>query len=252
MHRFFLPPDHFSETRARLTRDVAEQTRKVLRLRPGDALTLLDGLGHEYHAILQTYGKDDAWAEIRSREAVTTEPRVLISLFLSVLNKPDKFEWALQKCTELGTARFVPLLSERSISESPSAARRERWERIIREAAEQSGRGLLPVLGDPMKLLDLLNSKVPSLELANDGSSLALIPEIGQRMTFHATLSDLVRAPQTVSLFIGPEGGFTPGEVTRAVEAGVVGVTLGPRILRSETAAVAAVALIMSELGEMS
>src|SRR5688572_24468563 len=102
MHRFFLPPECFSETRVRLTGEVLDQVRRVLRMQPGDPLTLLDGLGYEYRAILQSYAKNEAWADITSRAAVSTEPRVNVCLYLSVLNKPDKFEWALQKCTELG------------------------------------------------------------------------------------------------------------------------------------------------------
>jgi 16S rRNA (uracil1498-N3)-methyltransferase len=231
--------------------EVAEQIRRVLRLRPGDPLTLLDGLGFEYHAILKSYGQGEAWAEVEGRTPVTTEPRVQVALYMSLLNKPDKFEWALQKCTELGAARFVPVIAERSVADRPSASRQERWERIIREASEQSGRGLIPRLEEAVTFRNVPSEASGKPIEGTEGNHIMLIPEVGQTRTITSVLASLSQPPQKVSILVGPEGGFTPSEVASALDAGALGVSLGRRILRSETAAVAALALVMGALGEM-
>ena len=251
MHRFFLPPESFSSPHIRVGGEVAEQIRRVLRLRPGDHLTLLDGLGFEYHAILKSYGQGEAWAEVERRKPVTTEPRVQVTLYLSLLNKPDKFEWALQKCTELGATRFVPVVAERSVADRPSASRRERWERIIREAAEQSGRGMIPRLEEAVPFRNVPSDVAGSSAEATEDKHIMLVPEVGQSRTIKSVLASLLEPPQGVSILVGPEGGFTQAEVATALDAGALGVSLGPRVLRSETAAVATLALVMGALGEM-
>ena len=245
MHRFFLPPESLASPHVRLGGVVADQIRRVLRLRPGDSLTLLDGLGFEYHAILKSYGQGEAWAEVERRSPVTTEPRVQVTLYLSLLNKPDKFEWALQKCTELGAARFVPVIAERSVADRPSASRRERWERIIREAAEQSGRGLIPRLGEVIAYRNISSKE------GTEGKHIMLIPEVGQPHTITSVLASLTEPLKDIGILVGPEGGFTQVEVASALDAGALGVSLGPRILRAETAAVVTLALVMGALGEM-
>jgi 16S rRNA (uracil1498-N3)-methyltransferase len=202
--------------------ETADQIRRVLRMRPGDGIVLLDGMGNQYPAVLREVTRGEVVAVVGAPGPVETESRVAVTMYLSLLNKADKFEWALQKCTELGAAAFVPLRAQRSMTTEISPSRRERWERIIQEAAEQSERGVLP----PLRQLANVIGRV--------GSELALIPEI-----------------RSMSLFIGPEGGFTEQEVEGAVAAGVIPVSLGPRILRAETAAVASLAIVMSELGEM-
>ena len=243
MHRFFVPPDSLGRSRVRIGGDVAQQIRRVLRMRPGDEFVLLDGLGYEYHVTLAEYGKDDVWAEVQDRSSVHTEPAHKVTVCLALLNKPEKFEWALQKCTELGAARFVPVVAERSILGTLRGVRRERWERIIQEAAEQSGRGLIPVLAEPLSLKDALDSEARS----GQADHLAIMPELPSS----APIKSVIRDAQSASIFIGPEGGFTPSEVGMAREAGVAIITLGRRTLRAETAAVATLTLVMHELGEM-
>jgi 16S rRNA (uracil1498-N3)-methyltransferase len=252
MHRFFLPPEAFVGPSAHLSGDVVEQVRRVLRMRPGDQLILLDGEGFEYTAVLTSLGKDEAWADISERRPVVSEPRLRVQLYLSLLNKADKFEWALQKCTELGAARFTPVIAERSVADRMSGSRRERWERIIQEAAEQSGRGLLPELADPLPLREALAREKERLVSAEEGNHIVLLPEVGQSLTVREVLAKRTNHPVTASLFIGPEGGFSPAEVEAARDSGVVGLTLGPRILRAETAAVAGLTLILFEAEEMN
>src|SRR5262249_27159262 len=157
-------------------------------------------------------------------------------------------EWVLQKCTELGVAAFVPLLCERAVAvvEGAGTTKRRRWERIVVEAMEQCGGTRLPEICEPQPLMQALASLTKG--------ELALIPWEEERTT---TLRAALRAAQVanselreVRLFIGPEGGFAAGEVAEARRQGAIPVTLGPRILRAETAAVVAAALTLEVLGE--
>lgn len=252
MHRFFVPPALLNTPRVRLEGDVAQQIRRVLRMRPGDHFCLLDGLGYEYSVVLTEFGKDEVWADVLDKTQVQTEPQHKVSMYLSLLNKADKFEWALQKCTELGAARFIPVVAERSVTGALKAMRRERWERIIREAAEQSNRGLLPALDEPVSIKDALSTEARLIARKSEAEErhVTIMPELGGA----ETITGAVRSQEqtdTASIFIGPEGGFTPAEVTLAGEAGVAIVSLGARILRAETAAIASLTVVMYELGEI-
>jgi 16S rRNA (uracil1498-N3)-methyltransferase len=253
MHRFFVPPDSLGRSKVRIDGDVGQQIRRVLRMRPGDHFSLLDGLGYEYRAVLVDFGKAEVWAEVEEKVRVQTEPAHKVSLCMALLNKPDKFEWALQKCTELGAARFVPIVAERSVTGSVRTIRRERWERIIQEAAEQSGRGLIPTLEEPISLKAALEAEARtfSREADTQQAHVAIMPELGGTETIASALNRFGQL-QTASIYIGPEGGFTLAEVGMAHDACVSIVTLGARTLRAETAAVASLTLVMNELGEMS
>jgi 16S rRNA (uracil1498-N3)-methyltransferase len=174
---------------------------------------------------------------------VRGEPAARITLYLA-LTQREKFEWMLQKCTEVGAAAFVPVISSRSlVQERGDAAKKlERWGRIVREAAEQSQRGIVPEVRAPVKFEAALQ----------DGSSyhLRLIPWEGEQATgLRQALAGLqnISSP-TLAVFIGPEGGFSVEEIEAARGAGFQPVTLGRRILRMETAAVVAAALILHEL----
>ena len=145
MHRFFVSPQAFASQPVVLTGDQAHQIRRVLRLRLGERVTLLDGQGSAYEAILIALGETDAKLQVVKRWEVTGEPRTHITLFQAVL-KGDNFTWALQKGTEVGVSRFVPTICARNVVDDLDAAegKRERWARVIQEAAEQCGGGRLP------------------------------------------------------------------------------------------------------------
>jgi 16S rRNA (uracil1498-N3)-methyltransferase len=156
------------------------------------------------------------------------------------LSKSDKLEWALQKGTELGAAAFVPFISERCVSRpSEASGKLERWQRIVREAAAQSGRGVLPEIRKPVTLEQAL-------------SLTSGMPRYVCHESAQARLAETFR-PDTAecAVFTGPEGGFSSDEVRQAGEAGAVPVWLGSRILRCETAPIAALAVIMSMSGEL-
>lgn len=246
MHRFFIPPAWIRGEIVLLGDDVAHQLRHVLRLRPGARIVVLDDRGWEYEVELLTVEHKAARGTICERRPAGGEPAVQVTLAQALLKK-DNFEWVLQKGTEIGVTRFVPLITARTVAagdEGISPAKRERWARIVREAAEQSRRGALPVIEAPSTLSAALNSL---------SADLMLIAWEEERATsLRDTLAPLreVDAPQ-VTIFVGPEGGFTAEEVAQAQACGAVAVSLGARILRAETAATAAALLVLYELGAL-
>ncbi len=229
--------------------EMAHQARDVLRLAPGDTLWLLDGVGGEYPATLMTVDRKRVTARLGERAQVQAEPPVRITLCQGML-KAAKFEWVLQKGTELGVATFIPLLTERAVAatEELGAAKQRRYERILTEAMEQCGGVWLPRLAPPSPLAPALADPPPG--------AIALIPWEEERATsLRAALeqaqADRVASGQPIGeirLFIGPEGGFSAGEVALAQRFGATPVTLGRRILRAETAAIVAVALTLDAL----
>jgi 16S rRNA (uracil1498-N3)-methyltransferase len=171
------------------------------------------------------------------------EAAARITLYLALTGR-EKFEWMLQKCTEVGAAAFVPVISSRALVQDgrDAAKKLERWERIVREAAEQSRRGILPPVHPPLAFEAALQRAQPD--------ALRLIAWEGEHsLTLRAALAPSKAAPApTIAVFIGPEGGFSEAEIEAARAAGVQPVTLGERILRMETAAVVAAALVLYEL----
>ena len=230
--------------------EIAHQARDVLRLGPGDTLCLLDGVGGRYPAEIVRISRREVTARVGAREEGLPQPAVRLTLCLGLL-KATRFEWALQKGTELGVATFQPLLTERAVAatEEFGAAKRRRYERILAEALEQCGGAWLPALETPRTLAEALASA--------PAAAIILIPwEEETAAPLTATLAreaarrDGVATPD-VWLFIGPEGGFSAREVAQARGAGALPVTLGPRILRAETAAIVAAALALDALGAL-
>ncbi len=238
MHRFFLPPDAFRGEQVHFPTDLARQITQVLRLRPGDRVVALDGVGHAFLVELKVVTKQQVGGKILSRQVATGEPSGDLILY-PALSKGERFEWVLQKGVELGVTLFQPILTQRTLRRSPGAGRWARWRRIIREAAEQSGRGKLPPLRQPIAFEQAL-AQAPGMKL---------LPTV---MAARPALEVLSQASWPVSLFIGPEGGFSPEEVAIAQSAAAIPVTLGPRVLRTETAAIVMVALSMAALGELN
>jgi 16S rRNA (uracil1498-N3)-methyltransferase len=215
---------------------------RVLRLRVGDHVLLLDNSGREYEVELTALTATAAQGVLLASSEGAGEPNVRLVLYQALI-KGQRFDWVLEKGTELGVAGFVPVLSSRSLvrSAEASSARLERWRRVVVEAAEQSGRCRLPEISPPLPFDDACAS----------AAGLRILPWEGER---DVTLGDLLAAHQAaavVSLFIGPEGGFPLEEVRLARRLGVRTVSLGRRILRAETAAIVAAALVLHELGDL-
>ncbi len=246
MHRFFIPPAWIHGETVLLSDDVAHQLRHVLRLRPGARIVVLDDRGWEYEVELLTVEHKAARGMICERRPAGGEPPVQLTLAQALLKK-DNFEWVLQKGTEIGVTRFVPLITARTVAagdEGISPAKRERWARIVREAAEQSRRGALPVIEAPLTFSAALNSLSADLTL--------IAWEEERAISLRQALAELRGADVSqVTVFIGPEGGFTVQEVAQAQARGAQTVSLGTRILRAETAATAAALLVLYELGAL-
>lgn len=257
-HRFFLPPTCFDGEKVTIQGTLVHQIRDVLRLNPGDTIVVLDDSGWEYNLQLTAVDQQQATGEIRSKTLSHTEPRAKITLYQSLL-KGDKFEWVLQKGTELGVVEFVPMVCDRCVIGSVddvSKIKIERWQRIVLEAAEQSRRARLPRLRMPL-LFSQACERARRAELAlllwEGERTRSLRSMLTASSTVPVTVRGKpspVRKPFSISLFIGPEGGLTPREVDQALRYGITPVSLGPRILRAETAALAAATTILYELEE--
>lgn len=248
MHRFFLDPETIQGTTVTFPEEAALQIGRVLRMRPGDRVVVLDNGGWEREVELTEIGRRQAVGTVRARRRATGEPRTKITLYQAIL-KGKKLEPVFQKCTELGVVEFVPTLTARCVVDSLeelNQAKFERWRAIIREAAEQSHRGLLPEL-QPATLFG------HALDQIRRFGGFTIIPWEGERTR---SLRDVFRStdpgtrPFGINLFIGPEGGFTREEIARAEAQGAFVVTLGPRVLRAETAGIAASAAILYEMGD--
>ena len=243
LHRFFVPPEWLRGDGARLEGQVAHQINRVLRMSPGDRVVLLDNSGSEYLTELTTFQGNHIEGRIVSRAVALSEPRVQVTLYQSLL-KGDKMDLVMQKGTELGAACFVPVVTRRSVSR-PSRGEQQltRWRRIVTEAAEQSGRGLLPQVCSAVGLSEAFR-KLPE--------GLALMPYEEERgCSMREALQVDTGQTGQVSIFIGPEGGWERDEVASARSHGVLPVSLGQRILRAETAAIAAMTVAMYSLGEL-
>lgn len=247
MQRFFVDFPLADGQEVRLAGALARQLSRVLRLRPGARIVLLDGSGRECTVELISLSAGEATGRVVACRRNEAEPRLAITLYVAPL-KGDRFAWTLQKGTEVGAAAFVPVLTERTVAlpDARDGGKLERWRRIAREAAEQSGRGRVPAVAPPVRFTDACRQAV----LAGP----ALLPwEEEPARELRAAIRGL-GWPERLGLFIGPEGGFTAEEVALARAGGIEPVTLGPRILRAETAAVVAtvLALASAEHGERS
>ena len=254
MHRFFLdtatesvPPLTTGST-LDLPAKIAHQIYKVLHLLPGEQLALLDNSGDEFVCIITRSGRSSVEVRVQEQRTSARESPVRLVLYQGLL-KSARFEWILEKGTELGVSAFVPLLCKRSTAglEEAGSSKWQRWQRIIQEATEQCERARLPELL-PVCSLPQAVQNLPE-------GALALIPweeehHVSLRKALQAALPERVQPPLTVLLFIGPEGGFEAEEVRLAQQHGVQPITLGSRILRAETAALVAVSNVLYELEE--
>jgi 16S rRNA (uracil1498-N3)-methyltransferase len=248
-NRFFISSEWINEGQVSLIEGTAHQIRHVLRMQVGDRLIVLDNSGWEREVELTRLTKNVVMGRVVEERLATGEPRTKISLYQGVL-KAQKFEWVIQKGTELGLIEFIPVVCERSVVGDLEDVDRKlgRWGRIIREAAEQSGRGRLPVLRPALLF-------APACQRAKRSGGLALVPWESEKATsLKAALTageEEEDRPFSISIFIGPEGGLTQDEIEAARGYGLQPVGLGPRILRAETAGLVAASAILYELGDL-
>ncbi len=248
MHRFYVPNIDATDRSISLDGAIARQLKTVLRADAGEHIRLFDGSGSEWEVEIDHVGKNEVSTTLVSAIKPVAEPTVKITMLLG-LARPERIELAIQKCTELGAVRFVPVLSERvqgGNTGSPSAKRLERWQRIAIEAAEQSGRATVPTIEPPTSIMDAIE------QVITDQPLLCMWEELAdESQSLSAALKSLDKDQLNLAALIGPPGGFSEQEATLIREAGATLVTLGARVLRSETAAIAVMSAILYELGDL-
>jgi len=249
--RFYAPPDNFSSGSeiVTLAADEARHLREVLRLGPGDEIFVFDGAGREFQCLIEASRRDSASVRVIA-EAAPAKPESPLDLTLAVaLLKGEKFDLAVQKATELGVARILPVITQRADvrlrDDSDSGKRVARWQRIALEAAKQSGRARVPLVAAPLTFSSLVGS--------SDERSLARLLMFSERGG--ETLNGIRQKSTTVSsivALVGSEGGWTDEEIIEGRGAGWEIVTLGGRILRAETATIAVTALLQHLFGDLN
>ena len=235
MPKFFL--DSAPGETALLDGEDGRHIARSLRMRPGEALTLCDCRGTDYDGVIDTIDGENVTVRILGS-------RPCAAVLYQCLPKLDKFDLVVQKSVELGVSRIVPVLSMRCVSrpDAKSLAKKlERWNRIAAEAAKQSGRGILPPVSPALTFEQAVRE-------AESAGGVNLLFYEGGGVPIRERIGEATR---TASLFIGPEGGFDKSEVELAAAHGITPATLGPRILRTETAPLAALAAIMTVSGNM-
>lgn len=252
--RFFVAPEDIQQSEGRLsvvlTGDNAHHAWRVLRLQVGDFIWISDGEGLDYAGRIARIDSNGVYVDLEEPVNSAGEPVTHITLFQG-LPKSDKMDWVVQKAAEVGIRVVVPVRAERSVvhlSDAKAAGRTERWTRIATAAAAQAGRGRIPVIHQPMSLREAIETW--RLE-APDG--LLLVPWEEERSRgIRSILRQLSKPfPSHVGIVIGPEGGLTPDELELTARFNGQACTLGPRILRTETAGTVVAALVLYEFGEM-
>jgi 16S rRNA (uracil1498-N3)-methyltransferase len=245
--RFHAPPAAFAKGQITLEADEARHLREVLRLKPGDEAFVFNGEGREFRCRVETARRESALLSLLA-EIPAASPESSLDLTLAVaLLKGDKFDLMVQKTTELGVARIVPVITDRADvklrDEQDAAKRSARWQRIALEAAKQCGRARVPVIGPPRAATDLLQASADASEI-----SVMFSERCGN--DFSTVFAQTV-APTKVIALVGSEGGWSDDEINLAQAQGWRIVTLGGRILRAETAAIAVTTILQHRFGDL-
>lgn len=234
LHHFFISSDCISDRFITLTdRNQVHQIGRVLRMRPGDLLIFLDGKGDAYRVMIQSINSSSIHARIEESWPLKSESDLHIRLFQGLPKSLSKFETVLRQGTEIGISEFYPLITQNS--ETQEFHKRPRMEVILTEAAEQSERGKIPLLGPEILFRSLLeNGFSPQLKADH-----ILLAHSREKDVLLSSILGTIRPSASLNILIGPEGGFTENEVNTAREKGWTVFGLGPRILRTETAGLA-------------
>ena len=231
MHRFYLPADTFSgDYVGSSDKGLILQITKVLRAKEGDRFWLFDGLGYEYLGQIIELSNSRVRFLLIDKKRSAHEPVSYVILYQSLL-KSDKLEWIMQKAAELGVKEIVPIISSRSIVRQITSAKLERYQEILKEAIEQCGGAIMPKLSLAIDFKE-------AVKIAAKADGLKFI-------AWEKETEQQLKAAEKIHIFIGPEGGFSEEEIDLAKNNGIESVTLGKRILRAETAAIASLAKLL-------
>ena len=245
MSRFFINKESIDSGFISITGEDYNHIRNVLRYKLGDELIVSDLTGVDFRVVLSDFGQGKITARILESFRNSTESEVQITLY-QALPKSDKMDLIIQKCVELGVHRIVPVLTERivvKLGQGDADSKITRWRRISFEAAKQCNRGLIPDISVPVVFDEALKT--------GTADDLCIIPYEKDKKNKLKNYIQNSKDIKKISVLIGPEGGFSEEEVEKAIKSGFIPISLGPRILRTETAAIAVVSILMYELGDI-
>ncbi len=262
MIRLFLPPEKLSSERIVITGDQARYLSLILRVKSGDPLVIFDGTGYKYTFQILRCHKKEVLAKKVKKEPYSAESPISITLAQGI-PKGEKMDFIIQKSTELGVRKIIPLITERS--QVRHTDKIVRWRKIALSASQQSGRDKIPEIEDPVSFVQFLNNiNPPSPSFFKGGDSECppsangetggfwgiIFSEEHKDRNLKKVLSSF-KDSEHIILLIGPEGGFSKVEVKTSIEKGFAEASLGPRILRTETAPITAISIIQYELGDV-
>jgi len=244
-HRFFLPPEQWTEGSLTLDGDEAHHCTQVVRCSVGDRVAVFDGQGREAGGSIESAEGGKVVIAVRTRETTARPPAELT--LCQAVPKGKNMDLIVQKATELGASRIVPLLSDRTVVRLEAdelEKKRAKWQRVALEACKQCGQNWLPEVAAPIGVSDFLRRTGKP-----DSDEILLVAAIDDRArSLKETLADAESTPGKASIMIGPEGDFTPAELNDAFSAGYQPLSLGPIVLRSETAAIYSLSVLGHEL----
>ncbi|HHV10748.1 MAG TPA: 16S rRNA (uracil(1498)-N(3))-methyltransferase [Clostridiales bacterium] len=246
MHRFYVTPAQIDGSIIGIKGTDVNHIKNVLRMKPGDEIVICNGQGKDCYCIINKVSDSEITAECRFEKDTGTELKARITLFQG-LPKKDKMELIIQKAVELGVYDIVPVMTKRTVikleDKKKEEKKLERWQAIAEEAAKQSGRGIIPVVRPVQSFKEAVNSA----KMLGQG----IIPyENATGMQNTRQLLGSLKEYDSIGVFIGPEGGFEEAEIGLAMSAGIQPITLGRRILRTETAGLAVLSMMVFNLEE--
>ena len=244
MYQFFVEPSQIQDKKIIITGSDVNHIKNVLRMKPGEEIAVSNGIdGRAYRCGIEAFAEDTVVCTLRFIKEEGVELPSPIYLF-QALPKADKMELIVQKAVELGVHEIIPVAAKRCVvklDEKKAAGKASRWQGIAEAAAKQSKRGVIPVVRSPLSFQEAVN-------LAGD-MDVRLIPyELAEDMAHTRSVIEAVKPGQSIAVFIGPEGGFEEREIQTAISAGIEPVTLGKRILRTETAGLTVLSWLMYHL----
>lgn len=245
MPKFFVEPDYVQPPNIEITGTDVKHIKSVLRLKVGDMIEVADGTGKEYQAEIGSINSDSVFAVIKETFLTQKEPPLDVYL-LQGLPKGEKMEFIIQKCTEIGIKKIIPISTERSVvqlNKEKASKRCERWQRIATEAAKQCQRSIIPEVGLLGNLKQILETLPPD--------TIIIMPWESEKTKGMKETLEGLKLTGPIAILIGPEGGFTEQEVNLAFEYGAKIVSLGPRILRTETAGLVSLTMVLYHLGDL-
>lgn len=244
MHRFYVEDKQIKNEEIVIAGQDVNHIKNVLRMKTGDEIVICNGQGKDFYSIIKQISSDEVINEIKSVKDTDTELPVKIILFQG-LPKKDKMELIIQKAVELGVYEIVPVLTKRSVvkldEKKKELKKLERWQNISASAAKQSGRGIIPRVSKVMTYHE-------AVEFAGSLEYNVIPYEKAEDIDKTRDFVKGVKGKQSVGIFIGPEGGFEESEIEMALEEDIRPITLGRRILRTETAGLAILSIIMFEI----